>query len=122
MDDITEDSCVIDYAVMHMVDNRNERLALADLPLRLDDEQGMFLRKHILKSIAQSNIAIFDDRESNPVSQSCEQIFAAPNKLADESQDLARRLFDLTKPKTIKPGTFWAIVFGDRNNSTLYLA
>lgn len=122
MDDITEESCVIDSAVMHMVDNRNERLALADVPLSLDKEQVAFLAKHIVKSIAQSNIAIFNDREKNAVSLSCENIFAAPGQIAAESQVLAKRLFGLMKPKTIKPGTLWAALFGDKQDPSRYLA
>jgi hypothetical protein len=38
MNHITESNCVIDLAVAHVVDNRNDKLVLADLPVSLDDE------------------------------------------------------------------------------------
>lgn len=122
MDEITEDSCTIDSAMVHMVDNRNDNLALADVLLDLDDEQRLFLKKHIVKSIDQSNVAKFDERESNQASIWCEKIFAAPQTLPDRSQDLARRLFDLMTTKSIKPGTFWAILFGKDTDPPRYLA
>ena len=122
MDDITEATCSIDYAAVHMLDNRHNRLALADVPLDLDPNRVEFLRRHIVKSIGRSAIGMFNDRDSNNVSVSCEKIFTKPREIAIHSQDLATRLFELMKPKTIKPGTLWSVLFGDQDSPTRYLA
>jgi hypothetical protein len=122
MDDITETNCVIDSAVAHVVDNRNDKLVLADLPVDLDDELLAFLRTHVVKSIEHSGIAIFNDRDTNNVSLSCEEIFADPTDIAEHSKVLAERLFLFMKPKTIKPGTLWTILFGSDDSPTRYLA
>jgi hypothetical protein len=74
-------SVVIDSTVAHVADNRNDKLVLADLPVRLDDEVLAFLRIHVVKSIKHSGIAIFNDRYTNNVSLSCEEIFAHPSEI-----------------------------------------
>ena len=104
-------SVVIDSTVAHVADNRNDKL-VADLPVRLDDEVLAFLRIHVVKSIKHSGIAIFNDRDTNNVSLSCEEIFADPSEIAEHSKVLAERLFLFMKAKTIKPGTLWTILFG----------
>jgi hypothetical protein len=122
MDDITETNCVIDSAVAHVVDNRNDKPVLADLPVKLDAELLSFLRTHVVKSVEHSSIAMFNDRDTNKVSLSCEKIFADPTGIADHSKKLAGRLFSFMKPKTIKPGTLWTILFGEDDSPTRYLA
>lgn len=122
MDDITVTNCVIDSAVAHVVDNRNDKVVLADLPIDLDDELLAFLRTHVVNSVNRSGIAMFNDRDTNNVSVSCEKIFADPAGIADHSKVLAERLFLFMKPKTIKPGTLWTILFGDDDSPTRYLA
>jgi hypothetical protein len=122
MDDITETNCAIDSAVAHVVDNRNDKPVLTDLPVDLDDELLAFLRTHVTKSIEHSNIAMFNDRDTNQVNLSCEHIFADPARIADHSKKLAERLFTFMKPKTIKPGTLWTILFGGDDSPTRYLA
>ena len=122
MDEITETNCVIDSAVAHVVDNRAEELVLADLPVDLDDELLIFLRTHVVKSIERSSIAMFNDRDTNNVSLACEKIFARPADIAGHSKGLAERLFSFMTPKSIKPGTLWAILFGTDDSPTRYLA
>ncbi len=122
MDDITETNCVIDSAAVHVLDNRQEKLVLADLPLDLTNDRIKFLRSHIVKSIEQSGIGMFNDRSSNEVSLCCEDIFAKPGEIAGCSQKLAQRLFGYMTPKTIKPGTLWTVLFGDAQSATRYLA
>src|SRR5437016_13918152 len=122
MDDVTESNCVIDSAVAHVVENRNDKLVLADLPVDLDDELLAFLRTHVTRSIEHSSIAMFNDRDTNQVSLSCEHIFADPADIANHSKVLADRLFLFMKPKTIKPGTLWTILFGEDDSPTRYLA
>jgi len=121
MDEITEANCKIGSAVLHVVDNRIPQLALADEALSLDADRVIFLRTHIVKSIDQSSVAVFNDRGSNEVSLSSERVFAKPSALLTESKRLATRLFDFMKPRTINPGTFWTITFGSENSSS-YLA
>jgi hypothetical protein len=122
MDDITVNNCVIQYAIMHVVNNREERPMLADEALSLGDDLALFLCEHIVTSIAASSVAVFDERETNDVSIACERIFGGQTNLVSQSQRLARRLFDLMRPRTIKSGTFWTIHFGGTDGSSKYLA
>jgi hypothetical protein len=122
MDDIAVDNCTIESAAVHVVNNREADLELADEPLTLNDELVEFLRKHIAASVAQSSVALFNDRKKNEVSVSCEEVFEDPVALVKSSKKLATRLFDFMRPKTINPGTFWTILFRDEIKAAQYLA
>lgn len=120
---ISQEECVIERVIVHVLDNTKSEPDLTDIEVILPPEYESFLRSHIATCLRNSIACVFDDRANNSVYLKSEAAVSNPDTyFVTGSQELTRDLFGRMSKQTINGGTLWAVLFRKRNESATHLA
>ncbi|MCR4436825.1 MAG: nucleoid-associated protein [Clostridiales bacterium] len=99
-------------AVVHILNNKEEKIILADFELELNEKVKDLLKSHIKNSISDENtrIAKFEN-QINVVRDNCQCIIDNDDKFITSSQQIARYLYDAMKHPNISPANFVICVY-----------
>lgn len=113
----------IEKAIMHILNNKEEKPTLIDFPLELTEEIMSLLENHIRSSIndESTRIAKFDGN-INVVRECCEKIIQSlDNDFVFESKEIAKYLFDAMKNNSISPANFAVCIYSANNQKNVAL-
>ena len=108
----------IHTVVLHRVGNKTteEGFVLSDHPLNLTEQlQDLLIRYFLSPFKVEEYYHLCDDTDLslNEVFQSCQQIFADPESLLEESCRLARHLYNVSTHANIKGGELFVVYFSE---------
>lgn len=112
------DSNNIQSVVLHRVGNKatEEGFVLSQKPLQLTEQlQDLLIRYFLTPFKVEEYYHLADDEniEFNEVYRRCANIFADPDALMEESQQLARHLYNASTHANIKGGELFVVYFHD---------
>ncbi len=108
----------LEQIILHKVGNksRDEALQLSKAPLEVDDFIKELLQKYFLspfKSESYYNLFHESDINLNEVFSFVSKIFAHPAGILEQSQNLARHLYEQSTHPNVKPGEFYVTLLRD---------
>jgi len=103
---------VIERAILHILNNKDDDITLADFKLELTPRVISLLKSHIDISINDegTRIAKFQN-EINVVRDNCKRIFDDDENFISCSKEISRYLFDAMKHPSISPSNFVVCVY-----------
>jgi hypothetical protein len=112
----------IERLILHGLDNRGGRLRLVDEPALLSEEAQTFFALHIEAAGTRADWrAAFLDAQCE-VALHCHRLLGDSDTFVEASRQLARRLYDAMRPRTIAPGDFVVIVYTQGDDPTRRVA
>lgn len=108
----------IQTVVLHRVGNKatEEGFVLSDQPLKLTEQlQDILVRYFLTPFKVEEYYHLYDDDnlDLNEVYSCCQQIFAEPDSLMEESCRMARHLYNASTHANIKGGEFFVVYFSE---------
>ena len=112
----------IERLILHGLDNRGGRLRLVDEPALLSEEAQTFFALHIEAAGTRADWrAAFLDAQCE-VALHCHRLLSDSDTFVEASRQLARRLYDAMRPRTIAPGDFVVVVYTQGDDPTRRVA
>lgn len=112
----------IERLILHGLDNRGGRLRLVDEPALLSEEAQTFFALHIEAAGTRADWrAAFLDAQCE-VALHCHRLLGDSDTFVEASRQLARRLYDAMRPRTIAPGDFVVVVYTQGDDPTRRVA
>jgi hypothetical protein len=103
----------IERLILHGLNNRAEELQLVDEPAVLTGESERFFALHIESAAERAEWqAHFTDPDGD-VATLCRALLGSQSDFVGASRQLAQRLYEQMRPRTVAPGDFVAAVFTD---------
>jgi 37-kD nucleoid-associated bacterial protein len=101
----------IERLILHGLNNRAEELQLVDEPAVLTGESERFFALHIESAAERAEWqAHFTDGD---IATLCRALLSSQSDFVSASRQLALRLYEQMRPRTVAPGDFVAAVFTD---------
>lgn len=101
----------VERLILHALDNHRGTLRLVDEPVLLSDEIAAFFAAHIEAAALRADWHARFAAPDGVVSTLCRRLFDDPEDFVAASRELARRLYDQMRPRTIAPGDFLVVVY-----------
>jgi hypothetical protein len=112
----------IERLILHGLDHRNSRLDLVDEPALFTDAIEAFFTTHIEAASSRSDWrARFRDPTAE-IPALCRTLLQGPGEFVAASQELARRLYDQMRPRTIAPGDLVVIIYTHGEDALRHVA
>lgn len=112
------ESSSIHTVALHRVGNKatDEGFVLSEAALPLTEQiQDVLVRYFLSPFKVEEYYHLYDESniELNPIYQRCANIFANPESLVEESQQIARHLYDASTHANIKGGELFVVYFSE---------
>jgi hypothetical protein len=101
----------VERLILHGLDNRSPTPRLVDEPVLLTDEIADFFVLHLQSAAARADWRGCFSEPSGDVPQLCAALLNGHEDFVGASRQLALRLFDQMRPRTIAPGDLAVIVY-----------
>jgi nucleoid associated protein NdpA len=101
----------VERLILHALDNHRGMLRLVDEPVLLSDEIAAFFAAYIEAAAQRADWHARFAAPDDVVPVLCRRLFDDPDDFVAASRELARRLYDQMRPRTIAPGDFLVVVY-----------
>ncbi|HST89525.1 MAG TPA: nucleoid-associated protein [Ktedonobacterales bacterium] len=101
----------VERLILHALDNHQGTLRLVDEPVLLNDEIAAFFTAHIEAAAQRADWHARFTTPDGVVPALCRRLCDGPDDFVAASRELARRLYDQMRPRTIAPGDFLVVVY-----------
>jgi hypothetical protein len=101
----------VERLILHALDNHRNTLRLVDEPVLLSDEIAAFFAAYIEAAAQRADWHARFAAPEAVVPSLCRRLFDGPDDFVVASRELARRLYDQMRPRTIAPGDFLVVVY-----------
>ncbi len=117
-----EEDIIINNAIMHILNNKENIKILSDMVMHLSDKTIRLLRRHILNSLNSDNVRLAKfEGDVNVVQSHCQKLIDNEECFITSSIEIANYLYDAMSGKNIKPAYLVVCKMTHQNNHNIAL-